>query len=76
VTEQNARLSKDNGMLRAAVNQLSMQLKVVPSLLGELRQLRQALLTAQQQYDQVPAYTLVITHTHSRLTALCPELSG
>ena len=63
-------------MLRAAVNQLSMQLKVVPSLLGELRQLRQALLTAQQQYDQVPAYALVITHTHSRLTALCPELSG
>jgi len=52
-------------MLRAAVNQLSMQLKVVPSLLGELRQLRQALLTAQQQYDQVPAYTLVITHTHT-----------
>ena len=66
MTEQNARLSKDNGMLRAAVNQLSMQLKVVPSLLGELRQLRQALLIAEQQYDQVPAYTLVNTHTHSR----------
>jgi len=54
--QQSVRLTQDNSILCGAVNQLDTQLKVVPGLIGELNQLRQFSLSAEQEYAKVPTW--------------------
>ena len=55
-SRRGAKLSYDNGLLRATVTQLHTQLQSVPALLGELALLRKSSLATEAKYAKVWQY--------------------